>query len=414
MNKADSERLGASLEQKGYEPATALEEADLVVLNSCVVRQSAENRVLSQLGSLRKLKKQRPDLAIVLTGCLVDSQTEELRQRFPFVDFFLPPQSWKPLLGEQSGDMPLPSHTPVSSFVPIMQGCNNLCSYCIVPYRRGREKSRLPEEVLCEVTERVRRGAREVTLLGQNVNSYGKDLPQKSDLALLLREVNKVEGLWRIRFLTSHPKDVNEEFIGTLAQLDKVCLHLSLPLQSGDDEILKAMRRGYTVAEYCQLIASLRQTLSGLSLSTDIIVGFPGESEEQFQNTLKVLSDIRFDIVHVAAYSPRPGTQAARLEDSVPEVEKGHRLQVIERLQEGIASEINSALLGKRVEVLVEENKKGKWQGRTRSNKLVFFPHGEHLRGTLVEVEIENTSPWSLQGGRTEILQSAAGGREKR
>ncbi|MFC1968306.1 tRNA (N6-isopentenyl adenosine(37)-C2)-methylthiotransferase MiaB [Chloroflexota bacterium] len=414
MNKADSERVGAYLEQSGY-LAAGIEDADLIVLNSCVVRQSAENRVLGKLNTLKTLKKARPDLAIALTGCLVNSRIGELEDLFPQVDLFFKPQAFSELVewlegqgmpsqGPEPGS-PLPSHPSPSTFIPIIQGCDNFCSYCIVPYRRGREKSRPVSEIVCEVEELVQRGMREVTLLGQNVDSYGHDLPAEPGLADLLAELNSLDGLVRIRFLTSHPKDMSPGLIQAVARFDKVCEHISLPVQSGDDSTLTAMRRGYTVARYRQLVGQIRGEIPEVALSTDVIVGFPGEAEPQFQQTVNLLRELRFDTVHVAAYSPRPDTMASKkLEDDVPLPEKRRRLEEVEGLQEGIAREVNAQLLGRAVEVLVEDQKKGRWQGRTRTNKLVFFDDiADHL-GQLVKVKIERTSPWALQGKLVERL----------
>jgi tRNA-2-methylthio-N6-dimethylallyladenosine synthase len=254
-------------------------------------------------------------------------------------------------------------------------------------------------EITGEVKELVHRGVKEVTLLGQNVDSYGHDLSDRPSLADLLSEVHTIDGLARIRFLTNHPKEMNPKLIETIAQLDKVCEQISLPVQSGSNDILKAMRRGYTVEQYRQLVADIRSKIAGVTMSTDVIVGFPSETEQQFQETLNLLSELRFDTVHVAAYSPRSGTIAARkFEDNVPPAEKRERLHKVERLQESIAAEINAWLLGKTVEVLVEGRKKGKWQGRTQSGKLVFFSDNNDCLGQLMKIRIEKTSPWSLQG----------------
>jgi len=406
MNKADSARLGASLEQLGYQPAPTIDAADVIVLNSCVVRQSAENRVVGKLYSLKPIKRARPDSIIVLMGCMVDSASDELKRRFPYIDLFLKPQAFDDLLQLASerrgirGELPLVlSHPSISTFVPIIQGCDNFCSYCIVPYRRGRERSRRREEIICEIEGLVARGVKEVVLLGQNVDSYGHDLSTQPTLAGLLAEVNSIDGLARIRFLTSHPKDMTDELIEAVAGLDKVCEHINLPLQAGDDEILKAMRRGYTVEQYRQLVGRIRLALPGVALSTDVIVGFPGETEEEFQRTFDLLAELRFDTVHVAAYSPRSGTIAARLfEDNIPPEVKKERLQRVEELQEKVATGINAQLLGKRAEILVEGEQKGKWQGRTRTNKLVFFADDRDYLGQLVQVKIERCSPWALQG----------------
>lgn len=411
MNKAESERLGSLLEEQGYYPTPAAPEADIIVLNTCVVRQSAEDRALNKLRSLKTLKLANPNLTVALTGCLVDSNTARLKKAFPYVDHFFKPGEIPPWLRKTQSTQQTPKtqQTEVCVYLPIIQGCDNFCSYCIVPYRRGREKSRPVAELVQEARELVQRGAKEITLVGQNVDSYGHDLPtealskagksDKPDLADLLAELNGIEGLNRLRFLTNHPKDMTSRLIEAVASLDKVCEHLYLPVQSGDDDILKAMRRHYTVEHFRQLITEARCRIPELALSTDVIVGFPTETHAQFQHTLDLLAELRFDTVHVAAYSPRPGTIAAReLEDNIPAAEKSRRLQAVERLQEKIAAEINACLLGKTVEVLVEGRKKGKWQGRTRSGKLVFFTDRDNHRGKLVSVKIEKTGPWSLQG----------------
>jgi len=414
MNKADSAHIASYLEQCGCSACDRAEAADIIVVNTCVVRQSAESKAVNKLESLRHLKRQHPDLSIILTGCLVDSNTADLKRTFPHVDLFLQPQEWSVLeqwAGEFTAegteiteglgnrDQGPGTRGPVTAFVPIIRGCDNFCTYCIVPYRRGREKSRPMDEIVCEVEGAVRRGAREITLLGQNVDSYGRDLPGKSDLADLLTELNRIKGLARIRFLTSHPKDMSRKLIESIAHLDKVCEHISLPVQAGDDQILWAMGRGYTAEDYRRLVREVRLAIPGVALSTDVVVGFPGETVEQFQRTFDLLQEIRFDTVHVAAYSPRSGTWAAEnLKDDVPADEKKRRREAVEVLQEGIAAEINSKLLGTTVEVLVEDRKKTKWQGRTRTDKLVFFSDAVDRMGQLVKVEIKNTSPWSLQG----------------
>jgi len=399
MNKAESERLGSLFEQQGYQSTATADRADIIVLNSCVVRQSAENRVLNKLNALKALKKSRPRLILAVTGCLVNSDNEQLKKSLPHVDHFFKPGDYPPWL-EKAGFHPaLPQHPQPSTYVSIIQGCDNFCSYCIVPYRRGRERSRPIAEIAAEVSELVQRGVKEVTLLGQNVDSYGQDLPGKPDLADLLTKLNTTRGLARLRFLTNHPKDMSPKLIETVASLDKVCEQISLPVQSGSNDILQAMRRGYTVEHYRRLVEEIRSKIPEVALSTDVIVGFPSESEGQFQETFSLLSELRFDTVHVAAYSPRPGTVAARkLEDNVTLTEKKRRLNLIEQLQESVATEINARLLGKTVEILVEGRKQSKWQGRTRTDKLVFFSDSGNYMGQLVNINIEKTSPWSLQG----------------
>jgi len=412
MNKAESQRIAGYLDSAGYQTATSFSNADLVMLNTCVVRQNAENKVVGTLGLLKGLKNKHPNLQILVTGCLVNSNTEELKRLFPHVDLLFKPGDYNELIAwgqkqgipidqrrlsyrrNDSGMAPSPC-----AFIPIVQGCDNFCSYCIVPYRRGREVSRPVGEIVCEVEELARRGIKEVTLLGQNVDSYGHDLPGHPDLADLLNELNNIDNLARIRFLTNHPKDINLKLIDTMASLYKVCEHLELPVQSGDDDILKAMRRGYTLERYRELVDTIHSKIPQISLSTDIIVGFPGETGEQFEHSLSLVQEMRFDVVHVAAYSPRPATIAWReYQDNIPSEIKKERVNKIEELQAAIASEINSQLHSKEMEVLVEGRKKGKWFGRTRSNKLVFFEDAKDWLGQLVRVQIEKTSPWSLRG----------------
>ncbi len=399
MNKVESERLSSYLETLGYEGSTSPESADLIFLNSCVVRQSAENRVFNKIYSLRSIKKSRPQVKIALTGCLVEGQGADLKQRFPFVDYFFPPGDFPAWLGKREPERLIPLQPSVASYVPIMQGCDNFCTYCVVPYRRGREVSRPPGEIVAEVQELVKRGTREVTLLGQNVDSYGRGLAEPADLADLLGRLNLLPDLLRIRFLTNHPKDMQEKLLQAMAALDKVCEAINLPVQAGNDQILKAMRRGYTRAEYADLVGRIRARIPGIALTTDLIVGFPGETEAAFQDSFDLISLLRFDQVHVAAYSARPGTFAAReMQDDVPAEVKKDRLARIETLEAGIAAEINSSFKDQVVEILVEGQEKGKWFGRTRGDKLVFFAAEGEYRGKLVRIKITRTGPWSLSG----------------
>ena len=408
MNKADSEFIAGYLESAGLRQNEIAEEADFVLLNSCVVRGHAEVKVINKLASLRGLKKRRPDVTIALTGCMVDSRIDDLKNRFPWVDLFFRPQQWdvfsewaesRGLPSLSQGEASVPQNPPVSAYVPIIHGCNSFCSYCVVPYRRGRARSRDLDEICCQVQNLVQRGAREVVLLGQIVDAYGDDLPSKPDLADLLARLNRIEGLLRIRFLTSHPSYMSRKLIQAIADLDKVCEHISLPIQAGDNDILKAMKRGYSAEEYCHLVDDIRRTVPDVALSTDVIVGFPGETAEQFARTLEVLRQTRFDKVHIAAYSPRPETIATRnlRDDATPETKERRRAQA-EALQNAMAAEINDCFLGKTVEVLVEGQKKDKWYGRTRGDKLVFFSSEASLVGQLASVKIEKTSAFALQG----------------
>ena len=409
MNKADSERLAGALHGLGFRESASPKEAGVIVLNSCVVRQSAEDKVTGMITSLKPLKQRDPERIVALMGCMVGPKTGDLERRYPYVDVFMAPQQYGPLidlLGERFGmDVegclqnlaPVKPH--VTTYVPIIHGCDEFCSFCIIPYRRGRQQSRPVEDVVREVELLAQRGVREVTLLGQTVDAYGHDLPDRPDLADLLEAVHPIEGLERIRFLTSHPRFMSDRIIQAVADSPKVCEHFNLPFQAGDDEVLMNMRRSYTRDDYLRLVDRIRAAIPDVSMSTDVIVGFPGETDEQFQATLDIIRDVRFDKVHTAAYSTRPGTIAARrMEDDVPDHEKKARLQAIEELQEGIVAEINAGLLGRTVEALVDGHNKGQWQGRTRSDKLVFFPHEADLLGELAQVRISKTGPWSLQG----------------
>ena len=416
MNTADSERLASALEQLGLESADNAKDADVVVLNSCVVRQSAENKVVGNLGAVSRLKKQNPDRVIALMGCMVGPKSDQLARRFPYVDVFMRPQQFEPLLdliGERQGldwegcvGTLAPTLPGVACHVPIIHGCDLMCTFCIIPYRRGRQVSRPVDEVAREVELLVSRGVREVTVLGQTVDAYGHDLPDEDggrpDLSTLLTRLNDVDGLDRVRFLTSHPNFMSRRIIEAVAELPKVCEHINLPVQAGDDEVLARMHRNYTRADYIALVEEIRDTVPGASLSTDIIVGFSGETGAQFRRTLDLLEQLRMDKVHCAAYSTRPGTIADRtMEDDVPQAEKVTRREQVDALQQKILTEVNSELVGSEFEVLVEGRNKGKWQGRTRSNKLVFFPindyDGDRL-GELVNVRVERAGPWSLQG----------------
>ena len=414
MNKADSQRLGSALEQLGLREVGTANEADLVVLNSCVVRQQAEDKVVGNLTWMKPWRSEDPDRVVALMGCMVGSKTDELSRRFPFVDLFMPPQQYGPLLelvGERVGldwegcvGSLAPTQPDVTCYVPIIHGCDLMCTFCIIPYRRGRQVSRPVDELVHEVELLVDRGVKEVTVLGQTVDAYGLDLPGKPDLGYLLAQLNDVAGLERIRFLTSHPSFFTDEIIHAVADLPKVCEHINLPVQAGDDEVLKAMRRPYTRQEFKDLVGRIRDIIPHSSLATDIIVGFPGETGEQFQRTVELIAELRPDKVHCAAYSPRPGTIAGRtMEDDVSKEEKTRRRVQLEDLQQGILTEINSALLGQEVDILVEGRRDGKWHGRTRTDKLVFFQSEDEYLGQLVNLNITKTGPWSLQG---ELVQS--------
>ncbi len=433
MNVADSQRVASALETLGYRAEPDIEQADVVVLNTCVVRQSAEDKAYGRLTSLAPIKKRRPDLVINLMGCLVGVKgAERLREKLPYVDVFSPPSEPGPLvrhLAARAGrdlaeaetaqrfayqdevtsvlnpavnvDLRLPAAERgrlVAAHVPIVYGCSHACTFCIIPFRRGVERSRPVGEIASEVRSLVAQGVKEITLLGQIVDRYGVDIPGGPDLAALLRVVHEIDGLERIRFLTSHPSYMTDELLETVAALPKVCEHIEVPVQAGDDEVLARMKRGYTNADYRALIARIRRIVPHASIATDIIVGFPGETEAQFQQTFDLLADLQLDVAHLARYSPRPGTVAERrLPDDVTEDEKMRRFRALEDLQAQVVGDINARLLGQTVEVLVEGQHKGKWKGRTRTNKLVFFDApGDHT-GRTVTLTVTHTSPWSMQ-----------------
>ncbi|HSJ58925.1 MAG TPA: MiaB/RimO family radical SAM methylthiotransferase [Anaerolineae bacterium] len=430
MNFADSRRAAEELVRLGYEEVDHPRDADLILMNTCVVRQSAEDKVVGRLTSLAGLKRRRPELRIALMGCFVH-EIPSIQHQYPWVDAFILPSDVDAVVelarelaaGSYAAEPRVLESPPVSVGVSISYGCDHLCTYCVVRIRRGKEVSRPVEEIVAEVGELAARGVKEVTLLGQNVDSYGHDLPPLNpppeggeeqlpsprgrgaggegapDLADLLDAVHEIEGVERIRFLTSHPSDMTQRVIDAAARLPKVCEHMELPVQAGDNAVLRRMGRQYTVEEYRDLVVRIRQAMPGVGLATDVIVGFPGETAEQFEATYRLLEEIRFDMVHVAAYSPRPGTPAERLADDVPQEEKERRRQAVDDLQERIVGEINAALVGETVEILVEERHRAKWRGRTRTNKLVFVDVGEEdLTGKLAEVRIVQAGAWSMQG----------------
>lgn len=424
MNVADSMRVASALEKLGYHDTARAKDADVIILNTCVVRQSAEDKAIGRLSSLRPLKEQNPDLIINLMGCMVGVKNNPvLQKRFPYVDVFSPPSDPEPLIKHllekegrvleqdetitrfayMDGDLVLPTVKQgqlISSFIPVVLGCSHACTYCIIPYRRGIEASRPPQDILQEAQSLASQGVKEITLLGQIVDRYGKDNPDYPTLGGLMRRLHTIEGIERIRFLTSHPNYMTDELLDTVASYPKVMPHIEVPIQAGNDLVLENMRRGYTNNQYRDLVARIRNRIPSVSIATDIIVGFPGETEAQFQETYDLLADLRLDVAHLARYSPREGTVSARrMNDDVPDQEKWRRFRVLEDLQEGIAASIHNSYLGQITPVLFEEkSKKGRWRGRTETNKLVFAESTDNLRGKLLPVRIEWTGPWSMLG----------------
>lgn len=422
MNVADSQRVGSSLEHLGYSLTETPEEADVIVLNTCVVRQSAEDKAMGRVTSLAPLKKKNPNLVINLMGCMVGVRgAEKLRERLPFVDVFSPPSDPGPLIShltqgevqsledsettrrflmmDEELILPIAEQGKlVSAHVPIVYGCSHACTFCIIPSKRGGERSRPVGDIVGEVRSLARQGVKEITLLGQIVDRYGKDIPDGPNLAALLRVLHEVEGIERIRFLTSHPNYFDDDLIHTIAELPRIMPHIELPIQAGDDEVLTNMKRGYTQQQYRDLVAKIRQHIPDCSIATDIIVGFPGETEEQFMETYRVLSDLKLDVAHLARYSMREGTVATRrMDDNVPEEDKLRRLHMLDDLQEQIVGEINKKYLGTTVDVLFEDKVKGRWRGRTPTNKIVFVESDDDLRGKVIPVTVTWTGPWSMQ-----------------
>ncbi len=421
MNERDSETIAGMLEQNGYSEALSLEGADLIVVNTCSVRHSAENKVYGKLGQLKVLKTKHPNMRVALGGCM--AQLPEVRTRLKKlgVDIVfgthniheLPEMlqesqgSKKPYVRvwEQAGqvveDLPNKRIANSTAFVNIMYGCNNFCSYCIVPYVRGRERSRHPMKILDEIKLLVDNGVREVTLLGQNVNSYGRGLSDPIDFADLLVEVNKIDRLFRIRFMTSHPRDFNAKLTDTVAGLDRVCEHIHIPIQSGSDRILRAMNRGYTREDYLALTGNIRQRIPEVAITSDFIVGFPGEDEEDFAQTLDLVQRVEFDAAFTFIYSPRSGTQASTLDNQLPRTIKTDRLIRLNEELYGMALSKNRQLEKQTVEVLVEGPSKTNDKyltGRTRTNRLVMFEGPESLIGELVMVRIIEAKTFNLWG----------------
>jgi len=428
MNVADSQRVGSSLEHLGYSFTEKAEEADVIVLNTCVVRQSAEDKAIGRLSSLLPLKRQNPNLVINLMGCLVGVRgAEKLRERLPYVDVFSPPSDPGPLVSYLSqgeirsredsettrrflmmdDELSLPQHERgqlVSAHVPVVYGCSHACTFCIIPFRRGIERSRPVGDIVAEIRSLAAQGVKEVTLLGQIVDRYGKDISNGPNLAGLLRVVDEVEGIERIRFLTSHPSYFGEDLMDAIAELPKVMPHIEVPIQAGDDEVLLNMKRGYTQSEYRELVEKIRNRIPDCSIATDIIVGFPGETEAQFMETHRVLADLKLDVAHLARYSSREGTVATRrMDDNVTDQEKMRRFRMLEELQENIVAEINKRYLGQTVEVLFEDKVKNRWKGRTPTNKLVFVESDEDLKSKILPVTITWTGPWSMQANLAAI-----------
>lgn len=423
MNEEDSEKLSGMLKRIGYERTENREEASIIIFNTCCVRENAENKVYGNLGALKRQKKENPDLIIAICGCMMQQKgkADEILEKYPYVDIiFGTHNSYKfpEYLNRVKTDgvqikeimdketeivegLPIDRKSDAKAFVTIMYGCNNFCTYCIVPYVRGRERSRKPEDIENEIKDLVSKGYKEVTLLGQNVNSYGKGLEEEITFAKLLRRINEIDGLERIRFMTSHPKDLTLDVVYAIRDCDKICEQIHLPVQSGSDRILKEMNRHYTKEQYIELAKTIRREIPDVTFSTDLIVGFPGETEEDFNETLELVKEVRYDAAFTYIYSRRNYTPADKMDNQIPEEVKHDRFnRLLEISNAGIAIG-NKEAEGKTYEVLVEgfsKNDDSKLTGRTRNNRLVNFEGGEELIGKLINVKIVKANSFSLVG----------------
>ena len=423
MNASDAEHYAGQLEELGYAPGSDIHTADVIIVNTCCVRESAEKKIAGKIGELKGIKAKNPDLVICVAGCMAQKDGDKLLKKHPQVDLLLGTayvNDFKQILTDYLADRKGGAYTDLtihqsefegkmvrqSSFaawIPIMYGCNNFCTYCIVPYVRGRERSRSVENIVAEIEAAVAEGYTEFTLLGQNVNSYGKDFGDKDAFAKLLRRVNEINGVERIHYMTSHPRDMNEEVIKAVAECEHVCENFHVPFQAGSNEILRRMNRGYTREKYLDLIKMIRSYVPDAAITTDIIVGFPGETEEDFNDTLDLVKEVGFDAAFTFIYSKRSGTPAAKMENQVPLDVKKARLNKLMELQNASSLKCNEKLVGKVVEVLAEgptPKQKNVWSGRTRTGKLVLWPAEgkEYKIGDKVNVQIEAAQTWLVKG----------------
>lgn len=418
MNVADSEKMAGLLQKIGYTLTDDAESADLILINTCCVRETAEDKIFGQIGRFKVLKRLNPSLILGVTGCLAQKEGEFLIKRAPHLDFVLGTGQNSEIanvvhdlelerkhfvdISNVSGEIPSKNVFPlrggkISTFVPIMYGCNNFCTYCIVPYVRGRERSRNPQEIFAEIRQAVNDGFKEITLLGQNVNSYSGGI----NFAELLASVDKINGVKRLRFMTSHPKDLSDELIAAIAEGTNICEHIHLPVQYGSNKILKRMNRVYTVENYLKLVEKIRAAIPNVSLTTDLIVGFPGETEFDFQDTLDFLREVKFDAAFTFIYSKRSGTPAANFPAQIDDDTKHKRLDLLMKVQNEISLAKNRQLEGSIVEILVEGASKTDeniFMGRTRSNKLVLFPHRNENVGDLIKIKVTQAQTWLLKG----------------
>lgn len=422
MNASDTEHYAGQLEELGYILAEDFHTADVIIVNTCCVRESAEKKIAGKIGELKNVKTKNPEVVICVAGCMAQKDGEKLLKKHPQVDLLLGTayvNDFKNILTDYLADRKGALYTdltihqsefegkmvrqsPFSAWIPIMYGCNNFCTYCIVPYVRGRERSRAIENIVAEIEQAVKEGYKEFTLLGQNVNSYGKDFGEKDAFAKLLRRVNEIEGVERVRYMTSHPRDMNEEVIKAVAECEHVCENFHVPFQAGSDEILRKMNRGYTREKYLELIKMIRSYVPDAAITTDIIVGFPGETEQDFEDTLALVQEVGFDAAFTFIYSKRSGTPAAKMEGQVPLDVKKDRLNRLMEVQNLSSLHRNEEMLGKVVEVLAEGPSRNPavWTGRTRTNKIVLWPvEGKvYQPGDKVMVKVDTAQTWLVKG----------------
>lgn len=422
MNASDTEHYAGQLEELGYILAEDFHTADVIIVNTCCVRESAEKKIAGKIGELKNVKTKNPEVVICVAGCMAQKDGEKLLKKHPQVDLLLGTayvNDFKNILTDYLADRKGALYTdltihqsefegkmvrqsPFSAWIPIMYGCNNFCTYCIVPYVRGRERSRAIENIVAEIEQAVKEGYKEFTMLGQNVNSYGKDFGEKDAFAKLLRRVNEIEGVERVRYMTSHPRDMNEEVIKAVAECEHVCENFHVPFQAGSDEILRKMNRGYTREKYLELIKMIRSYVPDAAITTDIIVGFPGETEQDFEDTLALVQEVGFDAAFTFIYSKRSGTPAAKMEGQVPLDVKKDRLNRLMEVQNLSSLHRNEEMLGKVIEVLAEGPSRNPavWTGRTRTNKIVLWPvEGKvYQPGDKVMVKVDTAQTWLVKG----------------
>lgn len=421
MNKSDSEHMLGLLDEIGYRQTSNLKAADLMILNTCAIRENAEDKVYSYLGAWKRIKDKRPGSIIAVGGCVAQDAGAQMSKRLPYVDIVFGTHNLHRIadlvlkakatgapvvevfqeLPEDLPETPVIRQNDISAWVSIIYGCDYNCTYCIVPYVRGREKSRDPEIIAREIRDLGQAGYKEVTLLGQNVTAYGHDLNPAIHLGLLLRKVGTIEGIKRFRFLTGHPRDLNPEIIEAVAEVETACEYFHVPIQAGDDRILRRMARGYKVDFYRRLVEQIRNRIPDAAVTSDLIVGFPGETEQEFMNTVSLVEELCFDACNTAAYSPRQHTPAANWEGQLTDHEKGERLRFLNSVVTEVSHRRNKRYLDKTVEVLVEgrsDRSANRLSGRTRTNKIVNFEGSDGLIGELVDVHIQSANPWALRG----------------